>query len=111
MAIVMSDTLPPLVERATCLLAGIRTRLPKVHCITNTVAQPITANLLLAAGAVPSLTTSADEIGAFARSADGVLVNLGTLDPERRRAIDIALDQVSEAGIPWLLEPVCVDRP
>src|SRR5437868_10200383 len=99
-----------LVEHASKLLPRLRARSPKVHCITNTVAQPITANVLLAAGAVPSLTISEEEIGAFARSADGVLVNLGTLDPERRRAIDIALDQVGAQKIPWLLDPVFVDR-
>jgi len=110
MAIVTSNTPSPLVDQAMRLLSRIRARSPRVHCITNTVAQPITANLLLAAGAVPSLTISEEEIGAFARSADGVLVNLGTLDPERRRAIEIALDQIGGRKIPWLLDPVFVDR-
>jgi hydroxyethylthiazole kinase len=99
-----------LIERATQLLPRLRARAPKVHCITNTVAQPITANVLLAAGAIPSLTTSEEEIGAFARSADALLVNLGTLDAERRRAIAIALDQARDSKLPWLLDPVFVDR-
>ncbi len=99
-----------LVGVAAQLLPRLRARAPKVHCITNTVAQPITANVLLAAGAIPSLTTSEAEIGAFVRSADGVLANLGTLDPERRRAIEIAVGHASEAGVPWLLDPVFVDR-
>jgi hydroxyethylthiazole kinase len=99
-----------LLERATQFLPRLRTRAPKVHCITNTVAQPITANVLLAAGAIPSLTTSEEEIGAFVRSADAVLVNLGTLDPERHRAIEVAVDHASKAKVPWLLDPVFVDR-
>src|SRR5258708_4139940 len=105
--LVKSDALAELASR---LLPLMRARLPKVHCITNTVAQPITANVLLAAGAIPSLTTSEDEISAFARSADALLVNLGTLDAERRRAIDIALDQADDGKVPWLLDPVFVDR-
>ena len=32
-------------------------RHPSVHCITNTVVQNWTANLLLAVGAIPSMTT------------------------------------------------------
>jgi hydroxyethylthiazole kinase len=104
---VKSDALAELASR---LLPLLRLRLPKVHCITNTVAQPITANLLLAAGAIPSLTTSEAEIGAFVHSADAVLVNLGTLDPERHKAIEIALHHAAKTRLPWLLDPVFVDR-
>jgi len=99
-----------LVDLAAELLPRMRARGPKVHCITNTVAQPITANVLLASGAIPSLTTSEAEIGAFVHSADAVLVNLGTLDPERHKAIEIALDHATKARLPWLLDPVFVDR-
>lgn len=99
-----------LVDRAAELLPRLRARAPKVHCITNTVAQPITANVLLAAGAIPSLTTSEAEIGAFVRSADGVLANLGTLDPERHQAIEIAVQHAAKTKVPWLLDPVFVDR-
>ena len=99
-----------LAELASRLLPLLRARLPKVHCITNTVAQPITANVLLAAGAIPSLTTSEAEIGAFVHSADAVLMNLGTLDPERHRAIEIALHHATKTRLPWLLDPVFVER-
>ena len=104
---VKSDALDELASR---LLPLLRARLPKVHCITNTVAQPITANVLLAAGAIPSLTTSEAEIGAFVRSADAMLVNLGTLDPERHRAIEIALHHATKTRLPWLLDPDFVER-
>lgn len=108
----MAETavVPSLVETASRLLPQLRARAPKIHCITNTVAQPITANVLLAAGVTPSLTTSREEIAAFAGSADGVLVNLGTLDAERRDAIEIALDRIGTRKIRWLLDPVFVER-
>jgi hydroxyethylthiazole kinase len=99
-----------LVDLAAELLPRMRARGPKVHCITNTVAQPITANVLLAAGAIPSLTTTEAEIGAFVRSADAVLANLGTLDPERHQAIEIAIHHAAKTKVPWLLDPVFVDR-
>jgi hydroxyethylthiazole kinase len=80
-----------------------------VHCITNAVAQNFTANMLLAAGAVPSMTIASDEIADFVARADALLVNLGTLDPERRGGIDIAIATAGER-VPWILDPVLVDR-
>ena len=67
-------------------------RSPRVHCITNAVAQNFTANMLLAAGAVPSMTLSPEEIAAFVARSDALLVNLGTFDRERREATEIAVD-------------------
>jgi len=91
------------------ILARIRARRPRVHCITNAVAQNFTANMLLAAGAVPSITIASDEIADFVARADALLVNLGTLDPERRGAIEIAIATAGER-VPWVLDPVFVDR-
>jgi hydroxyethylthiazole kinase len=74
------------------------------------VAQNVTANVLLASGALPSMTISPDEVAAFAARADALLVNLGTFDAERRAAADTAIAQVKEAGTPWVLDPVLIDR-
>ena len=41
---------------AADLLERVRRTAPRVHCITNAVAQHFTANVLLALGAVPSMT-------------------------------------------------------
>ena len=92
------------------ILARLRARSPRVHCITNSVAQTFTANVLLAAGAIPSMTLSADEIGAFVARADALLVNLGTFDAERREAAAAALEVVGERRTPWVLDPVFIDR-
>jgi hydroxyethylthiazole kinase len=92
------------------LLTRVRERAPRVHCVTNAVAQTFTANVLLAAGAIPSMTISADEIGAFVARADAVLINLGTFDAERRDATATALEVASEEGVPWVLDPVFIDR-
>ena len=92
------------------LLTRLRERAPRVHCITNAVAQAFTANVLLATGAIPSMTLSADEIGAFVARADALLVNLGTFDAERRDAAATALEVATEEGVPWVLDPVFIDR-
>ena len=92
------------------LLERLRTRAPRVHCITNAVAQAFTANLLLAVGAVPSMTIATEEIAAFTAGADALLVNLGTFDRERRAASETAIEVATGKGVPWVLDPVLIDR-
>jgi hydroxyethylthiazole kinase len=95
---------------AADVLERIRARRPRVHCITNAVAQNFTANMLLAAGAVPSMTIALKEVRAFAARADAVLINLGTFDPDRQKASLAAIGVVNKRGIPWVLDPVFIDR-
>src|SRR5688500_1240281 len=92
------------------ILMRLRERSPRVHCITNAVAQAFTANVLLAVGAIPSMTLSPDEIRPFVAGADALLVNLGTFDAERRDAVAAALEAVGAIGRPWVLDPVFVER-
>ena len=68
--------------------------------------------MLLAAGAVPSMTISPEEIAAFVAGADALLVNLGTFDAERRAAIEVALGRwgrATKARMPWVLDPVFIE--
>ena len=95
---------------AADLLERVRERRPRVHCITNAVAQTFTANMLLAAGAVPSMTIAPKEIADFVARADALLVNLGTFDRRAAEGGDIAIDAAARAGIPWVLDPVFIDR-
>src|SRR5262249_53704546 len=97
-----------MIEAAAEVLLRVRERRPRGHCVTNTRAQPFPANMLLALGAVPSMTIAAEEIASFVRCSDALLVNLGTLDAERREACDIAIGEVGTT--PWVLDPVFVDR-
>ena len=97
-------------QAAPDILARLRARAPRIHCITNAVAQNFTANVVLAAGCVPSMTLSPEEIGAFVAGAQGLLVNLGTLDAERRAATKVAVEAVTQRNLPWVLDPVFVDR-
>ena len=97
-------------QTASDIVARLRTRSPRVHCITNAVAQNFTANVLLAAGCVPSMTLSAEEIGPFVAGAQALLVNLGTFDGERRQATAIAVETAARHTLPWVLDPVFVDR-
>lgn len=98
-----------LADVAADILTRVRARAPRVHCITNTVAQQYTANMLLAAGAVPSMTISPEEIVSFVAGAGALLVNLGTFDAERRAAIDAAIGAAKAARMPWALDPVFIE--
>jgi hydroxyethylthiazole kinase len=92
------------------VIERVRAHSPRVHCITNAVAQNFTANVLLAAGARPSMTISPEEIGSFVASADALLINLGTFDAARREATDTAIEVAAEESLPWVLDPVLIDR-
>ncbi|KQZ00183.1 hydroxyethylthiazole kinase [Pseudolabrys sp. Root1462] len=92
------------------VLGRLREKAPRVHCITNSVAQNFTANVLLALGAIPSMTLSPVEIGSFVKRSDALLVNLGTFGTERREATSIAVNAAVQGDLPWVLDPVFVDR-
>jgi hydroxyethylthiazole kinase len=95
---------------AADLLTRLRAQHPRVHCLTNAVAQHFTANVLLAIGATPSMTMSPAEVENFVRGSGALLINLGTLDDERRKSMILAADAALAASVPWVLDPVKVDR-
>jgi len=97
-------------QAAAALLDRLRARSPRVHCITNAVAQNFTANALLAVACVPSMTLSPEEIAPFVARSHALLVNLGTFDRERREATEVAVATASHYNVPWVLDPVFVDR-
>ena len=86
----MQSPASALPDIAADILERVRSRRPRVHCITNSVAQTITANMLLAVGAIPAMTIVPDEIADFVAHAQGLLVNLGTMDADRRDASGMA---------------------
>lgn len=97
------------VEHAAASLALVRRQRPRVHCLMNTVVQKFVADGLAALGAIPSMTSSTEEVEAFARRADALVVNLGTLSEERRTAIRLATAVVRDADKPWIIDPVHCD--
>ncbi|MGW7071720.1 hydroxyethylthiazole kinase [Streptomyces sp. NPDC054855] len=88
------------------VITSLRTSAPLVHCLTNVVVSQFTANVLLAAGAAPAMVHSAEEAGALARVAGGVLVNLGTVTSVTAPAMRVAVAEAAGAGRPWVLDPV-----
>src|SRR5581483_7194282 len=106
----MQSPASELPEIAADIWERVRARRPRVHCVTNAVAQAFTANMLLAAGAIPSMTIARKEIAGFVARADALLINLGTFDAERQAASLKAIAAANKARIPWVLDPVFIDR-
>jgi hydroxyethylthiazole kinase len=99
----------PLPALAGNLLTELRQTPQRIHVITNAAAQVLTANLLLAAGAIPSLTVSPEEAPAFTARSAGLVINLGTLDSERRASIPWSIATARQQHLPWVLDPVFVE--
>jgi len=83
---------------------------PKVHCITNGVAQALTAHALVALGAVPMMSAHPAEIVELARSADSVLINLGMLEPPREEGLLKLAARLGELDCALVLDPVMAHR-
>ncbi len=91
------------------VLANIRKRRPLILCLTNSVVQNITANFLLAVGAVPVMLEDESEIRDLLHTcANGLLVNVGTLSAAQAQAMRAAVQEAKSANIPWVLDPVAV---
>jgi hydroxyethylthiazole kinase len=93
-----------LVDAVVEALEGLRRRGPLVQCQTNNVVTGFTANVLLAAGCSPAMVDDVEDAEVFAKVADGLLVNLGTLARERTDAMRAAVGARGDRG--WVLDPV-----
>lgn len=89
-------------------LERLRTRAPLVHSITNLVVTNSTANALLAIGASPAMVEAEEESAEFAAVADALVINLGTMTPQRARGMEAAAASALRAGTPWVMDPVAV---
>ncbi len=87
-------------------LAKLRESVPLTHCITNVVVTNFTANVVLAVGASPAMVLAAEETGDFARVAQGLLINVGTVTRVDEEAMINAAAAAYDAGTPWVLDPV-----
>ncbi|WP_420826188.1 hydroxyethylthiazole kinase [Rosenbergiella gaditana] len=95
----------PIAQQAIAQLAD---HSPLIHCITNTVVQNFTANLLLAAGALPAMIIDPSECQEFAQVTDGLLLNVGTLHHQHCPTFFHAAENANRYATPWVLDPVAV---
>lgn len=87
-------------------IEAIRKQKPLIHNITNLVAMQHIANALLAIGASPIMAHSEDELADIIKIANGLAINIGTIDLPQLSAMRKAMHLASLRPIPIVLDPV-----
>ena len=86
------------------ILRTVRERAPLIQCITNFVTVNDCANILLAAGASPTMAQDIREVEDAVSGANGLVCNLGAIDLVD--SMILAGKKANELGIPVVLDPV-----
>ncbi|MBJ8326225.1 hydroxyethylthiazole kinase [Streptococcus pacificus] len=87
-------------------LEELKKKNPLVICITNNVVKNFTANGLLALGASPAMSEYEEDLEDLLKNASALLVNIGTLNPEKWQAYQKAITIASANQVPVVLDPV-----
>lgn len=94
-------------QALTACLMRIKTTQPLIHNITNYVVMSLNANALLAIGASPVMAHAIEEVADFAKLAQALIINIGTLDSSWVRSMQTAMEGASPK-IPIIFDPVGV---
>ena len=86
------------------LISLVRQQAPLVHCITNTVTICDCANLLLAAGASPTMAHHPEEVAEITAGCRALVCNLGAMDDFD--AMLAAAPVAAKLGHPIVVDPV-----
>ena len=92
--------------RPGAALAALRARAPLIHLITNFVTVNDCANIVLAAGASPTMARHPEEAEEITAAAAALVCNLGAV--ESGEAMLLAAARSRELGHPVVLDPVAV---
>ena len=86
------------------VLRAVREKTPLIQCITNFVTVNDCANILLAAGASPTMAQDVREVEEAVAGANGLVCNLGAIDLVD--SMILAGKKANALGIPVVLDPV-----
>lgn len=95
-------------EGIAAAVAAMRADPPLVHGVTGSVTRGFVADGLLAAGARPMLTETADEAPTLVTAADTLLVNLGSLSTDGMAGCLPTARAAVGHGVPWVLDPTAI---
>lgn len=93
-------------DRASALLVALREQRPLVHHLTNYVTMQAVASATRAIGALPVMAMWGEDAQEVAANAAALVLNTGTLAPERLEAMFAAGRVAAVRGIPIVLDPV-----
>lgn len=91
-------------KKAAELLESVRIKKPLIHCITNVVTVNDCANILLAAGARPTMAHHPLEAGEVTSGCDALVCNFGAT--EDYEAMFLAAKEAARLSHPIILDPV-----
>ena len=83
----------------------LREKSPVIHSITNFVAMPTTANILLAIGASPVMAHAPEELAEILNIVNALNINIGTLDESWCQSIEQAQQLAQQNQIPVVFDP------
>ncbi len=87
-------------------LDHVREMRPHIHCITNYVTANDCANILLACGGSPIMADCPLESAEITALCDGLLLNTGTLNPDKLSAMKLSGMTANTLHHPVVLDPV-----
>lgn len=88
------------------MMANVKDKEPVVQAITNFVTVNDCANIILAAGASPTMAHEVAEVAEVASVVQALVMNMGTM--EDVEAMLVAGKAANAAGVPIVLDPVAV---
>ncbi len=93
-------------QEVNLILSEIRRNRPLIHHLTNAVTINDCANMTLAVGASPIMSTYRGEVADIVRVSRAVVLNIGTINDEAEEAMHIAGAEANKCGVPIVLDPV-----
>ena len=93
-------------QEVNLILSEIRRSRPLVHHLTNAVTINDCANMTLAVGASPVMSTHRDEVAEVVRASRALVLNIGMISDPIEEAMHIAGTEAKKAGVPIVLDPV-----
>lgn len=97
------------IEALTEILNLQEEKKPLIHCISSMVTMSDLAQGILSYNGNPIMAPGINEIGEITTRADGILINLGTLDNSKIESMEKALRVASRKNKPVVLDAVGVD--
>lgn len=97
-----------LIEKCAEILARVKATKPLIHQITNAVTINDCANVTLAIGASPVMTSDPNEVEEMVAHAGALVLNVGTLNSQTVESMLRAGARAAKLNIPIVLDPVGV---
>ncbi len=86
-------------------IANVRNTMPMIHCITNYMTMNDVANMILACGGSPMMSSEPEEVEDVTSFCDGFCINIGNSTPKTVEAMLLAGRQSNLLGHIIVLDP------